>query len=112
MSACGTISRFRSDPVPAIEPVVYPASCLADPVEAQPVEAPPIPPAIERPAGEPNARNYPDWLAYATRRMERAELAGLYFQGQADSYSQAFHLTEEQLRQCVTFVRNHNGDGQ
>ena len=76
------------------------------------MEAPPIPPAIERPAGEPSARNWAEWMSYATRRMERAELAGLYFQGQADSYSQAYHLTEEQLRQCVTFVRAHDGENQ
>lgn len=105
MTACGTISSFRSDPAPTISPVVYPASCLADPVEAQPVEAPPMPPAIERPAGEPSARNWTEWLAWSIRRMERAELAGLHFQGQADSERQANALNSEQLRQCVTFVR-------
>lgn len=68
-------------------------------------------PEIERPAGEPSARTWDQWMAYIDRRRERAELAGLYFQGTADSYSQAYHLTEEQLRQCVTFVRAHNNGG-
>lgn len=66
-----------------------------------------MPPEIERPAGEPSARTWDQWMAYIDRRRERAELAGLYFQGTADSYSQAYGLTAEQLRQCVSFVRAH-----
>lgn len=99
------MSQFRSQPAPAIDPVVYPASCLAEPVEARPVDPPPMPDPIERPAGEPSARTWDQWVTYEARRRERAELAGLFFQGQADSFSEAYHLTEEQLRQCVTFIR-------
>lgn len=59
-----------------------------------------MPDAIERPAGEPSAANWTAWLTYIDRRRERAELAGLYFQGERDAYSHAFQLTAEQLRQC------------
>ena len=105
MSACGTISRFRSDPAPTLAPVVYPASCLADPLDVAPVEMPPLPPAVERPAGEPSARNWEQFYVWLDNRRERAELAGLYFQGMADAEAQANVNNTEQLRQCVTFIR-------
>lgn len=64
-----------------------------------------MPPEIERPAGEPNAANWPAWMTYIDRRRERAELAGLFFQGERDSYEHAFGLTAEQLRQCNEWAR-------
>jgi hypothetical protein len=96
------MGAFRNDPAPVVAPVVYPASCLADPVEPHPVEEPPMPEALPRPAGNAAPEAF---VAYATRRMERAELAGLFFQGERDAFKQAYDLTAEQLRQCVTFVR-------
>lgn len=82
---------------------------MAPPVEADPVEAPPLPPVIERPAGEPNTQNWPAWMTYAVRRQERAELAGLYYQGVASSEQHANELNTEQLRQCNAWAAEHDG---
>lgn len=105
------MSQFRSDPVPqAPPPIVYPASCLTegvDPEQLRP-EEPPIPPLIERPAGEPNSRNWAQWLAYTDRRREVAELSGLFLEQDRNAYKHAFDLTDEQLDQCVTFIRGVN----
>lgn len=59
-----------------------------------------MPDAIERPAGEPNSQNWTSWLIYEGRRRERAELAGLFFQGERDAFELAYTLTAEQMRQC------------
>lgn len=67
-----------------------------------------MPETIERPAGQPSAANWDQWFAYIVRRQERAELAGLFFQGERDAYKQAWELVAEQLRQCVTWARTEN----
>lgn len=102
------MSQFRSDPVPTIEPVVYPAACLAEPIDEADLNRPsepPMPEPLERPAGQPSARTWSDWVAYEARRRERAELAGLFWQGEADAFRNGFGLTREQLDQCVSFIR-------
>lgn len=64
-----------------------------------------MPEAIERPAGEPSAANWTAWLAYVDRRRERAELAGLFFQGERDALELANSLNTEQLTQCNAWAR-------
>lgn len=68
-----------------------------------------MPEPIERPAGEPNATNWAAWMAYIDRRRERAELAGLYFQGERDTFEHAYGLTAEQMRQCNAWAREAGG---
>lgn len=65
-----------------------------------------MPDPIERPAGEPNATNWTSWLTYVDRRRERAELAGLFYQGERDSFEHANDLNSEQLRQCNGWARS------
>lgn len=109
LGACGTIQRFRSDPAPpAPPPLVFPTACLADPVTPLLPEPPPIPDAMERPAGEPSARSYVDWLRYEHRRRERAELAGLHYQGERNAYRQAYDDTVTQLGECLTYARERS----
>lgn len=67
-----------------------------------------MPEAFERPAGEPNATNWPVWMTYIDRRRERAELAGLYFQGMRDAYEDAYDMTAEQLVQCNGWARTRD----
>jgi hypothetical protein len=74
-------------------------------VEAHPVDEPPMPELLERPAGEPNATNWPMWMSYIDRRRERAELAGLFFEGERDAIEMANELNAEQLRQCNAWAR-------
>lgn len=62
-----------------------------------------MPAEIARPAGAPAVT--PEWLAYIDRRRERAELAGLFYQGERDSFEHAFGLTAEQMRQCNAWAR-------
>lgn len=64
-----------------------------------------MPDAIERPAGEPNATNFAAWLTYIDRRRERAELAGLFYQGERNAIQDAYELTAEQMRQCNAWSR-------
>lgn len=64
-----------------------------------------MPEVLERPAGEPNATNWPLWMSYIDRRRERAELAGLFFQGERDAYQDAYEMTAEQMRQCNAWAR-------
>jgi hypothetical protein len=97
---------LRSDPAPVIAPLVVSPACLAGPVEADPVEEPPMPPEIERPAGQPTATTYPAWLAYVDRRRERAELAGLFYQGERNAFRHANELNTEQLTQCREWARS------
>lgn len=68
-----------------------------------------MPEPIIRPAGEPNSANWRDWLTYVDRRRERAELAGLFFQGERDVYEQAYGLTAEQMRQCNAWAEREAG---
>lgn len=104
------MNRFRSDPAPVIAPLVISPACMVDPVEVQPVEEPPMPEAFERPAGQPSASTWNLWLAYEARRRERAELAGLFFQGERDAIEHAYELTAEQMRQCVEWSRAQRQD--
>lgn len=67
-----------------------------------------MPPSIERPAGMPSAANWDQWVIYEGRRRERAELAGLFFQGERDAFSQAYELTAEQMRQCNAWADGAN----
>jgi hypothetical protein len=108
LGACGTTSLFRNDPAPVIAPLVISPACMVDPVEPQPVEVPPIPPEIERPAGQPSAQTYPAWLTYEARRRERAELAGLFYQGERNAIEHAYELTAEQARQCARWARRQD----
>lgn len=64
-----------------------------------------MPEAIERPAGEPSAANWSLWMAYIDRRRERAELAGLFFQGERDQLDLANDLNTEQITQCNAWAR-------
>lgn len=109
LGACGTMSRlYRSDPAPPLpQPLVISTACLADNVEPAVIEPPPIPPAIERPAGEPNATNYPGWLTYVDRRRERAELAGLFYQGERNAIRDAYNDTDIQHDECRAWAEQH-----
>lgn len=73
------------------------------------VETPPMPDEIVRPAGEPTAATWRDWITYIDRRRERAELAGLFFEGQRDAVKTANDLNTEQMRQCNAWAGEHNG---
>lgn len=79
--------------------VIAPA-CIAEPAPAAEVTPPPMPPEIERPAGQPSARSYVEWLTYEHRRRERAELAGLHFQGERNAYRAAYDDAAAQLESC------------
>lgn len=80
--------------------MVIPPACLADPEAVREIEEPPMPPSIERPAGEPSSRTWDVWLTYEARRRERAELAGLYFQGVAQEALRVNEINTEQMRDC------------
>lgn len=109
LGACGTTSLLRiSQPPPRPEPLVVSPACLAPPVAAGAVDPPPMPEEIVRPAGEPTAQTWRDWMAYVDRRRERAELAGLFFQGKADAEENANNLNSEQLRQCNAWARSQS----
>ena len=87
-------------------PVVVPADCRVDPVEPGTVAEPPMPPALERPAG--TVTDHPaDWFAYVDRRRERAELAGLFYQGQRDATEQAYETNAATQRVCAAWAREH-----
>lgn len=73
---------------------------MADPEAVREIEEPPMPEAIERPAGEPSARTWDAWLIYSERRRERAELAGLYFQGVAQEALRVNEINSGQMRDC------------
>lgn len=91
---------FRDDPAPDIPAIVIAPACLSEPVAPAEVTPPPMPPPFERPAGEPSARSYVEWLRYEHRRRERAELAGLHFQGERNSYRDAYNDTATQMNDC------------
>lgn len=69
-----------------------------------------MPPEIERPAGQPSAQTYDLWLAYEHRRRERAELAGLFFQGQRDAYRAAWEMNADTQTRCATWARETDQD--
>lgn len=96
---------FRTSAPPVVAPLVISPACLVGPVEAAPVEEPPMPDAFERPAGQPTAQNYPSWLAYEARRRERAELAGLFFQGERNAISEAFEMNADTQTRCRDWAR-------
>ena len=93
---------------PESPPLVISPACLVGPVEPQPVEVPPIPDAIERPAGEPTAANWTSWLSYIDRRRERAELAGLYYQGERDAEQNARVMNADTQERCATWAHEHD----
>lgn len=64
-----------------------------------------MPDPIDRPAGQPSASSWDRWLTYEARRRERAELAGLFFQGERDAIRTANQLNTEQLTQCNAWAR-------
>lgn len=64
-----------------------------------------MPEALPRPGGEPGAANWAEWMTYVDRRRERAELAGLFYEGERNAYQHAYELTAEQLRQCNAWSR-------
>jgi len=96
-----------AEPPPAErEPLVVSPACLAPPVAAQAIDPPPMPEEIERPAGQPTAATWTAWLTYVDRRRERAELAGLYYQGERDAERNANEMNSEQLTQCNAWARS------
>lgn len=64
-----------------------------------------MPAPRERPAGQPTAQNYPEWLAYEVTRRERAELAGLFYQGERDSYRTAWEMNAATQERCRDWAR-------
>ena len=110
LGACATILPRATPPAQLPEPLVVSPACMVAPVDPDQIEEPPMPPPIERPAGEPTASTWQTWMAYVDRRRERAELAGLFFQGKSDANQHAYELTAEQMRQCNAWAVSHNGE--
>jgi hypothetical protein len=102
------MSLGRTNAAPIVAPLVISPACLVGPVEAAPVEEPPVPDAIERPAGQPSAQNYPAWLTYEARRRERAELYGLFFQGQRDALQSAWEMNADTQTRCRDWARSQD----
>lgn len=75
-------------------PPVIAAACLVDPVEPVAVDPPVLP--------ELPAATAPDYLAARTRR---AELAGLFFQGERDAERDARQLNARTQAACVDWAR-------
>lgn len=107
LGACTTLQLTRAHPAPPMAPpLVVAAECKVEPVEPGPVDEPPMPPALERPAG--TVTDHPaDWFAYVDRRRERAELAGLYFQGERDAVREAYETNAATQRVCATWAKQH-----
>lgn len=99
---------FRTSAPPVVAPLVISPACLVGPVEAAPVEEPPMPEPIERPAGQASAQSYPAWLAYEARRRERAELAGLFYQGERDALRSAYEMNADTQSRCRDWARAQN----
>jgi len=109
LGACATMAQrigIATPPPAEPAPLVVSPACLAPPVTPHPVEAPPMPEPFVRPAGEPNSVNWREWLSYVDRRRERAELAGLFFEGERDQERHANQLNTEQLTQCNAWARS------
>jgi len=73
-------------------------------VEPVAVEEPPIPAPLPRPAS--NAASA-DFVNYATNRMERAELAGLFFQGERDAERDARVTNATSQAACANWAKEH-----
>lgn len=96
LGACGMMSRERPAVEVAPPPLVIPAECRVDPVA--PVETdPPVLPALP-------AVTSPEYL---TRRTQRAELAGLFFQGERDAIREAYDTNAATQRVCAQWAREH-----
>lgn len=70
------------------------------------VDAPPLPDALERPAGT-FIQHPAAWFAYSDNRRERAELAGLFLQGERDAYRVAWETNATPQRVCAQWAREH-----
>lgn len=77
-------------------PLVIPAECRVLPVEPAQVEAPLLP--------ELPATAAPEYL---TRRTQRAELAGLFYQGQRNAIQEAYETNAATQRTCAAWAREH-----
>lgn len=110
IGGCATLAdRLRvTDQPPEAAPLVISPACLVGPVEPNPVEEPPMPEPIERPAGEPNATNWPAWMAYVDRRRERAELAGLYYQGERNAVADAYEMNAATQERCKDWAQSQD----
>lgn len=108
LGACGTIHLPMRQTVlpPPPPPLVIAPACLIDPVAPGTVAEPPMPPPLERPAGA-FADHPADWYAYDDRRRERAELAGLFFQGERDAIAEAYETNAATQRACVAWAKEH-----
>lgn len=95
LGACGTMSLGR-EPVQVVQPLVIPAECRVDPVGPEPVDAPVLP--------DLPPANAPTYLAV---RTQRAELAGLYFQGERDAERVARVTNSETQAACAAWAREH-----
>lgn len=82
--------------MPAPPPLTIPAACGLLPVEPQAVDEPTLPPLP--------ASTAPGYLA---TRTQRAELAGLFFQGQRDAYEGAYNTNAASQRLCAAWAREH-----
>lgn len=79
-----------------VQPLVIPAECRVDPVGPEPVDAPVLP--------DLPPANAPTYLAV---RTQRAELAGLYFQGERDAERVARVTNSETQAACAAWAREH-----
>lgn len=87
----------RAEPPASLPPpLVVPAECRVLPVEPQEVQAPILP--------ELPATTAPEYLRV---RTQRAELAGLYFQGERDVWRDAYETNAATQRVCATWAREH-----
>lgn len=77
-------------------PLTIASECLLNPVAPQAVDEPALPPLP--------ASTAPGYLA---TRTQRAELAGLFFQGQRDAYAGAYNTNAASQRLCAAWAREH-----
>lgn len=85
--------ELRQPPAPQL--VIAP-ECLVDPVQPQHVDEP-LMPALPAP-------NAPGYLV---TRTQRAELAGLYYQGVAQAVTGAYNTNAATQAACVAWARLH-----
>lgn len=99
LGACGSLSGLREAPAPVeIAPrIVIPAECRIDPVEPMAVDPPVLPelPATTDPA-------------YLAIRTQRAELAGLFFQGERDAEKDARIENAVTQAICASWARSQD----
>ena len=105
LGGCGTtgaiVDSLRPDPV-IVRPVV-PADCRLDPVEPEPLAEPELPPLPARPGANATAVQA---LPYYTIRTQRAEAAGLYFQGVVERERFARVTNADNQRACAAWARS------